>query len=166
MRFFTEMRSDFKTLSKFQIGLKYVFPFALIIFGWASIGSFYMTTLKQTDLISIQGFVTNVSFEKHKNGNNLIIVIDDCNYRLLNHGYNLDNIVTKLNNDRYVDLLIRTQTQYLLSLGKPNDIMQIKQNDNLLISFDSMQRHYKIMFMFTGVISVILIIVLMIFRKK
>lgn len=159
------MINDFRTLSKFQIGLKYVLPFALIIFGWASIGSFYMTTLKQTDLISIQGFVTNVSFEKRRNCNNLIIVIDNCNYRLLNHGYNLDNIATKLNDDRYVNLLIRTQAQYLLSLGKPNDIMQIKQNENLLISLDSIQRHYKMMFMFTGVISVILIIVLMIFRK-
>jgi hypothetical protein len=160
------MIHDFRTHSKFEIGLRYVFPFALIIFGWASLGSLYMTTLKQTDLISIKGFATNISYEKHKNGSDLIIVIDDCNYRLLNHGYNLDNIASKILNERYVELLIRTPTQYLLSLGKPNDIMQIKQNDNLLVSFESMQRHYKVMSLFTGLISVMLIIVLIIFRKR
>jgi hypothetical protein len=166
MKVFSSIINDFKTLTKFQIGIKYVVPFALIIFSWGAIGSLYMIAIKQTDLVVIKGYIYEISTEKHKNGNNLILKVNETNYRLLNHGYDLNKIITTINNDRNVELLIRTPFQYMLSLGKPNDIMQIKQNNTMLISFNQMKKNYKALFLFCGIISLLLISIIFVFKKR
>ena len=117
------------------------------------------------DLVSVNGFVTNITFEKKKNGDNLLLKINNVDYRILNHGFDMKLIAEEINQNNFVDLFIRTSFQHYISLGKKNDIMQIKQRDKILISFDTMKNKYRNLSILTGIFSIVLIVVLVKYRN-
>lgn len=136
--------SDFKNLSRFQFGCKYIFPAAAVLLTWMAVGGFYTAGLTKKQLAEYTGRVDNIGIlSEHRNSkrntytyHSLRIVMLQYNevFRLRDDfDYLFPVLLGKINEGDTITVYKRTPLQTLISWGNIDDIYQIEKNGVVLL---------------------------------
>jgi hypothetical protein len=149
------------TINKDQIFfIRYLLPIVTSILTLVVISQFYMTTLKQSDLLTITGKVQSIKQDRYKHykytDDRITIILSESvepfYFFETNFSY-FPTIMTNINIGDTITLSHRTKIQSRLGTGSEYKIMQIKKAEKLIYSFEDAKKSFKNVGSFTTYVA-------------
>lgn len=138
-------------ISKYlEFRIKYILPFIASILTYVVIGLLYSRSLKETDLISINGKVSAIRQDTTYSNNteNLRITIklvsNNNDFFLFDNTEDTDNPILKnVDVGDTVSILHRSKLQSIIGIGSEFQIMKIEKGKDILYSFDDAKQTFS-----------------------
>jgi len=150
------------TINKDQIFfIKYLLPIVATILTLVVISQFYMTTLKQSDLVTIKGTVLSIKQDRYKHykytDDRITIILSESvkpfYFFETNYSY-FPTIMTNVRIGDTITLSHRTRLQSMLGAGSEYKIVQIKKAAKIIYSFEDAKKSFNNVGSFTTYVAI------------